>query len=223
MVNVRFDESNGSQKEHMPNVIDESLISDAIQQMAIGSAKPVEGSVPKSSDDDAPMTQSRTRQSTAKANAPPNGNGNQNPNADQNGNPEGNDDTNADADDNDHHEENAHPRVENRVDPSLILNETENPEPTKYEEAMNDPDWMNAMQEELVQFELNDVWELVNKPNPEKHNINGFSTISKVKMEKYLKECLKKFKMQDSKMKGYKTPMPTNGKLDADVYGKDYD
>ena len=24
-------------------------------------------------------------------------------------------------------------------------------------------------------------------------------------------------------MKGYKTPMPTNGKLDADVYGNDYD
>ena len=24
-------------------------------------------------------------------------------------------------------------------------------------------------------------------------------------------------------MKGYKTPMPMNGKLDADVYGKDYD
>ena len=31
------------------------------------------------------------------------------------------------------------------------------------------------------------------------------------------------FKMQDSKMKGYNTPMPMNGKLDADVYGKDYD
>ena len=38
---------------------------------------------------------------------------------------------------------------------------------------MNDPDWTNAMQEELVQFELNDVWELVDKPNPKKHNIIG--------------------------------------------------
>ena len=44
-----------------------------------------------------------------------------------------------------------------------------------------------------------------------------------ISQEKYLKECLKKFKMQDSKMKGYKTPMPMNGKIDADVYGKDYD
>nr|XP_040253917.1 dentin sialophosphoprotein-like [Aegilops tauschii subsp. strangulata] len=110
-VNVQLDESNGSQKEHLPNVIDEPLISDAIQQMAIGSVRPVEGNAPKSSDDDAPMTRSRTRQATAEVNAPPNGNGNQNTNADQNGNPEGNDDTNADADDNDHQEENAHPCV----------------------------------------------------------------------------------------------------------------
>src|SRR5215216_261805 len=44
-----------------------------------------------------------------------------------------------------------------------------------------------------------------------------------ISQEKYLKDCLNKFKMQDCKLKGYKTPMPTNGKLDADVYGKDYD
>ena len=83
----------------------------------------------------------------------------------------------------------------NRVDPTLILKDLKNPgyhstthsrthlsnyygsfsfvslaEPTKYEEAMNDPDWMNDMEEELVQFKLNDVWELVDKPNPKKHN-----------------------------------------------------
>ena len=44
-----------------------------------------------------------------------------------------------------------------------------------------------------------------------------------ISQEKYLRDCLKKFKMQDCKLKGYKTPMPTNGQLDADVYGKDYD
>ena len=32
-----------------------------------------------------------------------------------------------------------------------------------------------------------------------------------ISQEKYLKDCLKKFKMQDCKLKGYKTPMPTNG------------
>ena len=54
-VNVWFDETNGSQKDHLPNVIDEPPISDAIQQMAIGSVKPIEGNAPESSDDDAPM------------------------------------------------------------------------------------------------------------------------------------------------------------------------
>ena len=47
MVNVRLDESNGFQKEHLPNVIDEPPISDAIWKMAIRSVKPVEGNVPK--------------------------------------------------------------------------------------------------------------------------------------------------------------------------------
>ena len=95
----------------------------------------------------------------------------------------------------------------NRVDPSLILDELENlgyrpttrshthlanysgsfsfvslTEPTKYEEAMNDPDWMNV-QEELVQFELNDVWELVDKPNPKKHNIIGTKWIFRNKQD----------------------------------------
>ena len=210
MINAQFDESNGSQTEHLPNVIDEPLISDAIRQMAIGSVKLVEGDAPESSDDDGPLTRTRTCQATAEANATPNSNGNQIPNVSQNGNFKGNDDTNADADenDNDHHEENAHPRVANRVDPSLILDELENPgyrrttrsrtrfsnyggglsfvslaEPTKYEEAMNEPDWMNTMQEELVQFELKDVWELVDRPNPKKHNIIGTKWIFRNKQD----------------------------------------
>ena len=43
-----------------------------------------------------------------------------------------------------------------------------------------------------------------------------------ISQEKYLRDCLKKFKMQDCKQKGYKTSMLTNGQLDTDVYGKDY-
>jgi hypothetical protein len=173
--------------------------------MAIGDVRPVEGNTADSSDDDAPIAR-RTCQSTAEANAAPNTNGNPNANAnaDQNGNQDDNGDTNANPDadteenENDHQEGNPLPRVANRVDPALILEDLENPgyrpttrsrtrlanycgsfsfvsltEPTKYEEDMNDPDWMNDMQEELVQFELNDVWELVDKPNPKKHNIIG--------------------------------------------------
>ncbi|XP_073367837.1 uncharacterized protein [Aegilops tauschii subsp. strangulata] len=90
MVNVQFDESNGSQKKHLPNVINEPLISDAIWQLDIGSVKLVEGNVPESSDDDAPMARSRTRQTTVEENATLNANGNQIPNADQNGNSKGN-------------------------------------------------------------------------------------------------------------------------------------
>ena len=44
-----------------------------------------------------------------------------------------------------------------------------------------------------------------------------------ISQEKYLRDCLKKFKMQDCNQKGYKTLMPTNGQLDSDVFGKDYD
>ncbi|KAL8092818.1 hypothetical protein AgCh_034895 [Apium graveolens] len=38
-------------------------------------------------------------------------------------------------------------------------------EPKKVEEALLDPDWVLAMQEELNQFERNKVWKLILKPN----------------------------------------------------------
>ena len=37
-------------------------------------------------------------------------------------------------------------------------------EPKKIDEALLDPDWISAMQEELNQFERNKVWELVPAP-----------------------------------------------------------
>ena len=36
-----------------------------------------------------------------------------------------------------------------------------------------EPEWIQAMQEELQQFELNNVWELVKRLDPRKHNIIG--------------------------------------------------
>ena len=36
-------------------------------------------------------------------------------------------------------------------------------EPTKVDEAFLEPEWIQAMQEELHQFELNNVWELVKR------------------------------------------------------------
>ena len=42
----------------------------------------------------------------------------------------------------------------------------------KVEEAPDDPDWVNAMHEELHNFERNQVWTLVEKLD-EKHNVIG--------------------------------------------------
>ena len=38
-------------------------------------------------------------------------------------------------------------------------------EPLKVEQALGDPDWVMAMQEELNNFERNQVWTLVERPN----------------------------------------------------------
>jgi hypothetical protein len=37
-------------------------------------------------------------------------------------------------------------------------------EPLKVEKALDDPDWVIAMQEELNNFTRNEVWELVERP-----------------------------------------------------------
>ena len=56
----------------------------------------------------------------------------------------------------------------------------------KVEEALDDLDWVNAMHEELHNFEMNQVWTLVEKPD---NNQNVIGTkwcfrISKMKMDK---------------------------------------
>jgi hypothetical protein len=44
-------------------------------------------------------------------------------------------------------------------------------EPARVEEALNDPDWLNAMHELLSNLARNEVWELVKRPSD--HNIIG--------------------------------------------------
>ena len=56
-------------------------------------------------------------------------------------------------------------------------------EPTKVDEAFLEPEWIQAMQEELHQFELNNVWELVKRPDPRKHNIIGTKWINRNKQD----------------------------------------
>ena len=61
-----------------------------------------------------------------------------------------------------------------------------------------EPEWIQEMQEELQQFELNNVWELVKHPDPRKHNIIGITTnkmsmvkLSEAKLVSLLKDILK--------------------------------
>ena len=91
----------------------------------------------------------------------------------------------------------AHPRIANEVQIEKIINDIEAPgpltrskashlsnfcahfafisitEPTKVDEAFMESEWIQAMQDELHQLELNNVWELVKRPDPRKHNIIG--------------------------------------------------
>ena len=54
-------------------------------------------------------------------------------------------------------------------------------EPKNVDEALLDPDWIVAMQEELNQFERNKVWELV--PAPRDRSIVGTKWVLKNKMD----------------------------------------
>ncbi|KAL8135102.1 hypothetical protein AgCh_009938 [Apium graveolens] len=54
-------------------------------------------------------------------------------------------------------------------------------EPKKIDEALQDPDWISAMQEELNQFERNEVWELV--PAPKNRSIIGTKWVFRNKMD----------------------------------------
>ena len=56
-------------------------------------------------------------------------------------------------------------------------------EPKNVNEAIDDEYWVNAMQEELVQFERNEVWELV--PKPDNVNVIGTKWIFKTKSDEH--------------------------------------
>src|SRR4051812_2894221 len=55
-VNVRFDETNGSQKEHLPHDLDEPPLDEVIRSMAIGEIRPIRDNPHQANqDDDDPM------------------------------------------------------------------------------------------------------------------------------------------------------------------------
>ena len=55
-------------------------------------------------------------------------------------------------------------------------------EPMKVDEALEDPDWINAMHEELHNFERNQVWTLVEKPD-NNHSIIGTKWVFRDKQD----------------------------------------
>jgi hypothetical protein len=55
-------------------------------------------------------------------------------------------------------------------------------EPIKVEQALEDPDWVVSMQEELNNFERNQVWELVERP---KTNIIGTKWVFRNKQDEF--------------------------------------
>jgi hypothetical protein len=55
-------------------------------------------------------------------------------------------------------------------------------EPFKVEDALHDPDWMVAIQEELNNFKRNEVWSLVERP---KQNVVGTKWMFHNKQDKH--------------------------------------
>ena len=55
-------------------------------------------------------------------------------------------------------------------------------EPLKVDEALDDPDWVIAMQEELNNFTRNEVWELVERP---KQNMTGNKWVFRNKQDEH--------------------------------------
>ena len=180
-VDVRFDETNGSQREHLPSVLDEPAPEDSIKFKATEDVIPTE----EFAEEFIPVREER------RADAPKD-------NAEDNG-----------AEENDQipRRQPAHPRVAKEVQVDKIIDDIEAPgpltrskashlsnfcghyafvsitEPTKVDEAFLEPEWIQAMQEELHQFELNNVWELVKRPDPRKHNIIGTKWIYRNKQD----------------------------------------
>ncbi|GJS17134.1 hypothetical protein Tco_0411606 [Tanacetum coccineum] len=102
-------------------------------------------------------------------------------------------------------------------------------EPTKIAQALDDESWVEAMQEELLQFKIQKVWTLVDLLNARKAirhkvgmNIKSAFLYGTIEEEdKYVGEILKKFGF--SSIRTTSTPMETNKALAKDKEGEDVD
>ena len=167
-VDVWFDETNGSQREHLPPVLDEMSPEESIKFKATEDVIPTEESAEEVIPEREENHAGATEENGPEENVVPN----------QSRQP-------------------AHLCVANEVQIERIIDDINAPgpltrskashlsnfcghfafvsitEPTKVDEAFLEPEWIQAMQDELHQFKLNNVWELVKRPDPRKHNIIG--------------------------------------------------
>ncbi|GJU05664.1 hypothetical protein Tco_1122094 [Tanacetum coccineum] len=94
-------------------------------------------------------------------------------------------------------------------------------EPKKVSEALQHPGWVDAMQDELNQFDKNHFWTLV--PTHYGKTIIGLKWIKQsergisINQEKCVKDLLKKYNINGSSVK---TPMVPSNKLGPDINGK---
>jgi TATA-binding protein-associated factor Taf7 len=185
--NVVFDETNGSQKEHvdLDLVDDEEAPCDALQRMAIGDIRPQDPSDQpqgQSPNDTTPPEQGLDQDKHEKEDE-------QRDQVQEESNDQG-----GDEDDGDNGEAPSHPKVRHNVQRdhpvNNILGDIEKGVTTrsrvanfceyysfvssfesfKVEDPLRDPDWVVAMQEELNNIKRNEVWSLVERP---KLNIVG--------------------------------------------------
>src|SRR3954462_6785983 len=199
-VDVRFDESDGSQREHLPHDLGEAPPEEQIKKMGAGDIIPVdhpdETHIPPAPEehpnpdannpDDDPDPESPDTPEAPEADA--NGSGSSDEDAPQDHPPR-------------------LPRVANEVQVDIILADVNLPgpltraransianfcghfsfvsisEPPKVTEAFQEAEWIQAMQDELLQLKLNDVWELVKRPDPRIHNVIGTKWIYRNKLD----------------------------------------
>ena len=180
---MTFDESNGSQGEQVVNVVgSEEPSSKAIKKLATGEVKPQE-QVDQDEDDGLMFHgPSTSTGQTIRTNEEPSTSNQDQPQVEQEVEPI------------QHQDPIPHPRIlqtiqkDHPVDNILgsiskgvttrsrlatfceYYSFVFSLEPLKVDEALNDPDWVMAMQEELNTFTQNEVWSLVERP---KQNIIG--------------------------------------------------
>nr|GEW03812.1 hypothetical protein [Tanacetum cinerariifolium] len=97
-------------------------------------------------------------------------------------------------------------------------------EPKRVHQALKDPSWIEAMQEELLQFKMQKVWILIDLPY-EKRAI-GLQVKKKkdgifISQDKYVAEILKKFRLSEGKSAS--TPIDAEKPLFKDSDGEDVD